>query len=101
MRNTTIQMYVCSLKKYILSQGLGTDEDTLIEILVTRTKQQIEQVKKAYSKGTGSMDKLNQLYFIGVISIVNVFILTILITTILIKIQITIHKVLPYIKTVK
>lgn len=32
------------------TKGLGTDEDTLIEILVTRTKQQIEQVKKAYSK---------------------------------------------------
>lgn len=63
-------------KKCVPLQGLGTDEDTLIEILVTRTNQQIKKVKQAYVEGTGSMDKLNQLYFIGIISIVNVFILT-------------------------
>ncbi|CAI9557677.1 unnamed protein product [Staurois parvus] len=32
------------------TKGLGTDEDTLIEICVTRSNQQIKQAKKAYNE---------------------------------------------------
>ena len=34
-----------------LSQGLGTDEDTLTEILASRTNRQILDIKKAYKEG--------------------------------------------------
>ena len=33
-------------------QGLGTDEDTLIEILCSRTNKQIHELKAAYKKRT-------------------------------------------------
>ena len=32
-------------------QGLGTDEDTLIEILASRNNMEIEGIKAAYKKG--------------------------------------------------
>lgn len=34
-----------------LPQGLGTDEDTLIEILASRTNRQIVDIKKVYKEG--------------------------------------------------
>lgn len=34
-----------------LCQGLGTDEDTLIEILASRTNRQVLDMKKAYKEG--------------------------------------------------
>ena len=34
-----------------LSQGLGTDEDTLIEILASRTNKEIVKIRSAYKEG--------------------------------------------------
>lgn len=40
---------------YIFSQGIGTDEDTLIEILASRTNREILDIKKAYKEGQGTL----------------------------------------------
>lgn len=36
---------------FFLSQGLGTDEDTLVEILASRTNKEIREIKQAYKEG--------------------------------------------------
>lgn len=36
---------------YLLFQGLGTDESTLIEVLATRTNREIADIKNAYKEG--------------------------------------------------
>lgn len=37
---------------FCLSQGIGTDEDTLIEILASRNNREILDIKKAYQEGS-------------------------------------------------
>lgn len=37
--------------KYFSLQGLGTDEDTLVEILASRTNKEIREIKQAYKQG--------------------------------------------------
>ena len=34
-----------------MSQGLGTDEDTLIEVMASRTNREILDLKKTYKEG--------------------------------------------------
>lgn len=40
------------LDLFCLLQGLGTDEDTLIEILASRNNREILDMKKAYQEGS-------------------------------------------------
>lgn len=39
------------------SQGAGTDDDVLIEILASRTGEQIKDIVKVYKKGRGGKQK--------------------------------------------
>lgn len=39
------------------SQGAGTDDDVLIEILASRTGEQIKDIVKVYKKGRGEKQK--------------------------------------------
>lgn len=39
------------------SQGAGTDDDVLIEILASRTGEQIKDIVKVYKKGRGGETK--------------------------------------------
>lgn len=39
------------------SQGAGTDDDVLIEILASRTGEQIKDIVKVYKKGRGGKTK--------------------------------------------
>lgn len=44
----------CCLRSFIgvsASQGAGTDDDVLIEILASRTGEQIQEIVKVYKKG--------------------------------------------------
>lgn len=38
-------------RNYLLFQGAGTDESTLIEILATRNNQEIQAINAAYKEG--------------------------------------------------
>ncbi len=37
--------------KYFSLQGLGTDEDTLVEILASRTNKEIREIKQVFKQG--------------------------------------------------
>lgn len=36
---------------FLFSQRLGTDEDVLVEIFATRTKQEIPEIKRVFKEG--------------------------------------------------
>lgn len=40
--------------RHCCPQGLGTKEGVIIEILASRTKQQLQEIMKAYEEGEGS-----------------------------------------------
>lgn len=44
-------------------QGLGTDEDTLIEILASRNNREILDIKKVYKEGESQQILSNNLQF--------------------------------------
>lgn len=44
-------LFVCINLHASFLQGLGTDEDTLVEILASRTNREIVAIKKAYKEG--------------------------------------------------
>ena len=49
-----VYVYVCAVvigNNYIYIQGLGTDESTLIEILCTRSNDEIQELKRQYKSG--------------------------------------------------
>lgn len=56
-------LIILSIYPLSLSQGLGTDEDTLIEILASRTNRQILDLKKAYKEGTCQIHLSNNFHF--------------------------------------
>lgn len=58
---------VHTIPSRLLTQGLGTDEDTLIEILASRTNKEIREIKKVYKGGVSAICKyvyVNVLYVI-------------------------------------
>lgn len=60
----TISLWLSS-GLFCLSQGLGTDEDTLIEILASRNNREILDIKKAYQEGSIQIVSINiQLVFV-------------------------------------
>lgn len=52
MRNTAIENPGCfTLYIFSGSQGAGTNDEVLIEILASRTGEEIKEITKAYKKG--------------------------------------------------
>lgn len=49
---------------FLFQQGLGTDEDILVEILATRSNQEILEIKTVFKEGLSQCHAVAWLFFV-------------------------------------